>query len=201
MTDSGSSKRDNDSSQIILDPKLVREILISIVNSHEKFLDPTARGLGQFSFLEIRQALISAVYLIVANAQLSTGKFRSRSKRISSTSTLTLRVKYRSANTHTLPTIPHRVDLYMLDTAISRAYLIQLSLTVYGRQDLFDSLFVGFKDRRQHKAQTRVSSAEEKDYRHLWRGLRWLCVNLLTWDRPGIILPEDLDDFGTYLLP
>lgn len=32
-----------------------------------------------------------------------------------------------------------------------------------------------------------------KDYRFMLRGLRWLSANLLTWDRKGIIMPEQLD--------
>src|SRR5260370_12614737 len=201
MTDNRSSKHDKDSFQLILDTKLVREILASIVNCHEKSLDPAVGSLEQFSFFEIRQALASAAHLIVGDAQLSTGKFRSKVKRISPTRSMTLSIKYRSANSGTLSDIPHRVDLYILDTAISKSYIIQLSLTVNGVQDVFDSSFVGFKDRHQHKGQSRVSPEAEKDYRHLSRGLRWLCANLLTWHRPGIILPEDLDDFSTYPLP
>jgi hypothetical protein len=63
------------------------------------------------SFFEIRQALASAVHLIVGDAQLSTGKFRSKVKRISPTRSMTLSIKYRSANSGTLSDIPHRVDL------------------------------------------------------------------------------------------
>jgi hypothetical protein len=201
MTDSRSSKHDNDAFQLMLDMKLVREILAFIVNCHEQSLDPAVGSLEQYSFFEIRQALASAAHQVVGDKQLSTGKFRSQVKRISPTRSMTLSIKYRSAITGMPSDIPHRIDLYMLDTAISKAYIIQLSLTLHGAQDVFDSSFVGFKDRYQRKDQSRVSPEAEKDYRHLWRGLRWLCANLLTWHRPGIILPEDLDDFSTFPLP
>lgn len=201
MAENESSRQESDSFQLLFDTKRVREILVSLVNCHEDSLDPAVGGLGSFSFLEVRQALASAAHQIVGQMPLSTSRFRLGVKQLSSSCTLTLTIKYSPALTTAATAPPHRVDLHLLDTAISKAYLIQLSLTVQGGQDVFDSSFVGFKDRRQSKDLARVGLGGGREYRHLWRGLRWLCANLLTWERAGIILPEDLDDFRTHFLP
>jgi hypothetical protein len=37
--------------------------------------------------------------------------------------------------------------------------------------------------------------------RLLWRGLRWLCANLLLWKRPQLIFPDELDDRDIVLMP
>lgn len=201
MAENESSQQESDSFQLLFDMKRVKEILVSLVNCHEDSLDPAVGGLGAFSFLEIRQALASAAHLIVGQMPPSTSRFRLGVKQLSSSCTLTLTIKYSPTSTAAASTLPHRIDLHLLDTAISKAYLIQLSLTVQGGQDVFDSSFVGFKDRRQSKGLARVGPGGEREYRHLWRGLRWLCANLLTWERAGIILPENLDDFRTHALP
>lgn len=194
------SNYEDDISRLMLDTKRVREMLTSIVNCHEQSLDPAVGHPGPFSLVEIRQALASAGHLLIGDTQLSTGKFRSKTKHVSATCTLTFSVKYHIDNKNEYDILSHRFDLCMLDIAISRAYLIQLSVTIHGAQDIFDSSLVGFKDWRSRKEQAASRSTMENDYRHLWRGLRWLCANLLTWHRPGMILPECLDDMGFFLL-
>lgn len=32
------------------------------------------------------------------------------------------------------------------------------------------------------------------DFRFMWLGLRWMCANLLDWDKPKIIMPEELNN-------
>lgn len=40
-------------------------------------------------------------------------------------------------------------------------------------------------------------------YRHMWRGVRWVAVNILDWNKEGLIMPEELDHPQTslHLLP
>ncbi|MEO6508870.1 MAG: hypothetical protein ABIO02_02865, partial [Patescibacteria group bacterium] len=30
--------------------------------------------------------------------------------------------------------------------------------------------------------------------RHLWKGLRWHAANMLDWNKPGVVMPEQLDN-------
>lgn len=40
----------------------------------------------------------------------------------------------------------------------------------------------------------RSGQLEIEGVRHLYRGLRWMCTNLLGWDEPTVVMPEQLDN-------
>ena len=61
-----------------------------------------------------------------------------------------------------------------------------------------DLLYGGFKDFRNNKVVTLLSLRRKftpENYRFMWRGLRYLCATMLTWDNkdPKILFPEHMD--------
>lgn len=77
-------------------------------------------------------------------------------------------------------------------------FLIESDFPLHEPIDDFERVNVGFRDFRNgtHLSLYEISSRGQfslDDYRHLFRGVRWMFANMLEWDKPGFIMPEQLD--------
>lgn len=77
-------------------------------------------------------------------------------------------------------------------------YQIESEFPLLEPENDFDRIYVSYKDFRHNRLLSLYEIQKRgrfslEDYQHLFRGVRWLFANMLDWDRPDLIMPEQLN--------
>lgn len=179
-----------------------KNVLSSVVFYHERFIQELSfpeRAIG-FGMDQIRNAALAISLELMEGVEPN--QFQ-KSRMIIKPSKLgqaILQLEY--SNPNQLPNseklyAPESVDLKIVDSEnLTFERIIGTRFPLTEITDRMEALGVHFHDGRSRSYANAYNQGRPQtleDIRLHWRGMRWLFANMLTWDQPGVILPEELD--------
>ncbi len=188
-----------------VDLPTARNMLQAVVSTHENSFtkDSQLDRVGSYSTDQVRTALQIFCLSLLSNHEVVDTELAVSTRKLGSYGELELILfREQDDNLHPMTDFQH-VTLRLVDPS-NKGQLentTPLKNVKPNKRGSWDSNF-GFADTRGTTVVSQFKRADLSDLKHvfkledfrlMWRGLRWMCANILNWDQPSIIIPEQLD--------
>jgi hypothetical protein len=173
-----------------MDPETARVIMQAVVNFHESRINENTAldRIAGYSTSNIRTAVKTVAQLVLKSAGAEPEEFSESVNTEKTTQYGTLELTLSSST----------VNITLSDP---KNFILENEFPVTEPADSLERAAIRFADFRDGQVkyaspETFSAAVSLDEIRHMIRGVRWMCANLLSWKDPGVILPEQLDTDG-----